>query len=215
LRSAELTPKPHAEAADRGVATTERKPMSADKPAQPDPTGEEEPKPQEESTPEEDLLTRQTTVRETRRLFVEEPAVVPEEADLHQVALLCAERRGVHTVAVVDEQGRLSGVIPLRLLLDELFLHVAPEEILAEVLRAGNIEELGKISRAGRAGEFMQRPVYVTLDDTVKEVFVRMHVNNLEGLPIVNEEMRPVGYVGRFELLRVWLRTHPRHAGVT
>jgi CBS domain-containing protein len=61
----------------------------------------------------------------------------------------------------------------------------------------------------------MQRPVYVTLDDTVKEVFVRMHVNNLEGLPIVNEEMRPVGYVGRLELLRVWLRTHPRHAGGT
>jgi CBS domain-containing protein len=187
--------------------------MSADKPAGPDPTGEEEPKPQDEPTPEEDLLTRQTTVRETQRLFAAEPAVVPEDADLHEVALLCADRRGVHTVAVVDEQGRLAGIIPLRLLLDELFLHVAPEEILAEIMITDNVEELGKISRAGTAGKFMERPVYVTMDDTIKQVFVRMHVNNLEGVPIVNEEMRPVGYLGRSQLLQVWLQTHPRHAG--
>jgi len=187
--------------------------MSIEDAARPGPAHEEGREPQEEPTPEEDLLTRQTTVSEASRLFGEKPVVIPEEADLHLVALQSAERPGVQTVAVVDDQGRLSGVIPLRLLLDELFLHVAPEEILTEILVRDNVEELGKISRAGAAREFMQQPAYVTMDDTMKDVFVRMHENNLEGLPIVNEEMRPVGYVGRLELLRVWLRTHPRRAG--
>lgn len=186
--------------------------MSADEPAQPQTGDEDEPKRREEWTPEEDRLTKQTTVREAWRLFAEKPTVVSEDADLHQVAFRCTERQGAPTLAVVDRQGRLSGIIPLRLLLDELYLHVAPEEILAGVMVTHRVDELGRISRAGTAGEFMLSPVYVTMDDTVKDVFVRMRVNNLEGLPIVNAEMRPVGYVGRFDLLRVWLRTHPRHA---
>lgn len=184
--------------------------MSADDRAQSESADEEEPERREEPTPEEDRLTRQTTVREACRFFTGKPAVIPADADLRQVALLCAERPGVHTLAVVDGQGRLTGIIPLRLLLDELFLHVAPEEILADVLTTHRVDELGRLSRAKTAGEFMLDPVYVTMDETVKAVFVRMRDKELGGLPIVNEEMRPVGYVGQFELLQVWLRTHPR-----
>jgi CBS domain-containing protein len=184
--------------------------MSADDEVRSKPADDEEPVRLEGPTPEEDRLTRQTTVREAWRLVSEKPAVAPDDAGLRQVALVCAERPGVHTLAVVDSQGRLTGIIPLRLLLDELFLHVAPEEILADATVTHRVDELGRLSRAKTAGEFMLDPVYVTMDDTVKDVFVRMHDNELEGLPIVNEEMRPVGYVGQFELLQVWLRTHLR-----
>src|SRR4030065_649756 len=60
-----------------------------------------------------------------------EPCVVGEEVDLLGVCERLGEAPGVDTVAVVDEARRLVGVIPMRLLLDGLFLHVAPEEFLA------------------------------------------------------------------------------------
>jgi CBS domain-containing protein len=54
----------------------------------------------------------------------------------------------------------------------------------------------------------MEPPVYVALDDSVKDAFGRMHEHKLEGLPIVDEAMRPVGYLDRFQLLEVWIREH-------
>jgi CBS domain-containing protein len=123
-------------------------------------------------------------------------------------------RRGVRTAAVVDAEGQLVGIIPLRLLLDELFFRVCPEEFISESLETGRMEELGRMVLAERAGELMQPSVYVTLDETVRDAFCRMHDEKLEGLPIVDQGMRPVGYLDRFQLLEVWIREHrPRVGG--
>jgi len=35
-----------------------------------------------------------------------------------------------------------------------------------------------------------------------------MHDEDLEGLPIVDAEMRPSGYLERLELIKVWLQEH-------
>jgi CBS domain-containing protein len=85
---------------------------------------------------------------------------------------------------------------------------------MSEILERGRMEEVGRMVLAERAGELMEPPVYVTLDDTVRDAFSRMHDHKLEGLPIVDEGMRPVGYLDRFQLLEVWLRAHrPRVSG--
>jgi CBS domain-containing protein len=168
----------------------------------------------EPGPPEADVLTKMTRISEARNLAGDVPCVVPEDMDLKEVARRMWRRRGVRTAAVVDAEGRLAGVIPLRLLLDELFFLLVPEEFIAEILERGRVEEVGKMVLAERAGELMQPPVYVTLDDTVRDAFCRTHEHKLEGLPIVDGEMRPVGYVDLFQLLEVWIREHrPRVSG--
>ena len=159
-----------------------------------------------------DSITRGTSVGEALGRVGIEACVVYEENDLFHAAESMAACLGTQTVAVVDEDGRLVGVIPMRLLLAELYLHVAPEEFLVGMRAFENIEEFGKISRAQKAKELMQPPVYVTMADSAREAFVKMHESKLEGLPVVDEEMKVVGYLDRLQLVRLWLQKHPKWA---
>ena len=162
---------------------------------------------------EADVIARRTSVREAVGRVGIEPCVVGEEVDLLGVCERLGEAPGVDTVAVVDEARRLTGVIPMRLLLDGLFLHVAPEEFLADLRVMEGVEEFGKLSRAHSARDLMQPAVYVTLDDSVREAFSRMHERRLEGLPVVDKDMRVVGYLDRLQLIRLWLQKHRRETG--
>jgi len=173
---------------------------------------EERPSKGEGGLPEADVLTKKTRISEARSLVGDAPCVVPQDMDLKEVPRQVWRRRGVRVVAVVDTEGRLVGVIPLRLLLDELFFHVAPEEFISDIRKRERIEEIGRMVRAHTAGELMQPPLYVTLDGTVKDAFILMHDQDVGGLPIVDDEMRPVGYLDRLQLLEVWIREHPSQA---
>jgi CBS-domain-containing membrane protein len=162
---------------------------------------------------EADLITQRTSVREALGWVGAEPCVVDEDADLLRICERLGEGPAVQTVAVVDRAGRLTGIIPLRLLLDELFLRVAPEEFLSGLRGMEGIEEFGRISRARTARDLMQPAVYVTMDDSVREAFSRMHEQRLEGLPVVDKDMHVVGYLDRVQLIRLWLQKHRREGG--
>lgn len=163
---------------------------------------------------EADLVTQRTLVREALGRVRAEPCVVDEGADLVHICERLSEAPGVQTVAVTDKAGRLSGIIPVRLLLDELFLHVAPEEFLSGLRAMEGVEEFGKLSRARVARDLMQPAAYVTMDDSVREAFSRMHEQRLEGLPIVDKDLCVVGYLDRLQLIRLWLQKHRREGGV-
>ena len=160
------------------------------------------------------LITQRTLVREALGPMGAGPCVVDEGADLLRICEQLGEGPAVQTVAVVDKAGRLTGIIPLRLLLDELFLRVAPEEFLLGLRGMEGIEEFGRISRARTARDLMQPAVYVTMDDSVREAFSLMHERRLEGLPIVDKDMRVVGYLDRLQLIRLGLPKHRREGGV-
>lgn len=151
-------------------------------------------------------VTKHTLVREALERAGKQPCRVREDEPLASVAELLGEAPGVHTVAVVDRDGRLVGIIPMRILLDDLFLRLAPEDFLVGMREMTGVEEFGRISRAEKAGELMEEPKFVHMDDTVRDAFTRMHEEQLEGLPIVDESMKVVGYLDRFQLLRLWLR---------
>lgn len=158
-----------------------------------------------------DLLSKGTPVSHALALLGIRPCVVPPDASIEAVAQAVAACRGVNTVAVTDAEGRLAGVIPVRVLLDEVFLHIAPEEFLREMHGEDvDLEEMGRITRARTAAELMQEPVSVTPEETVRDAFVRMHERRLEGVPVVDREGRPVGYLDRLQLLRLWLQARGR-----
>jgi len=160
------------------------------------------------SEEEADTITRETFVSEAIGLVGISTCIVKEDDDLLQVTEAMAANLGTDTATVVDEQGRLVGVIPMHLLLAELYLHVAPEEFLVGMRAFENIEEFGKISRAQTAGELMQPPVYLTTEDSARDAFVKMHENKLDSLPVVDEEMHVVACLSRLQLVRLWLHKH-------
>jgi CBS domain-containing protein len=162
---------------------------------------------------EADLITQRTTVREALGTDATRPCVVEEGADLLRICERLGETPGVDVVAVVDDARRLSGIIPVRLLLDELFLHVAPEDFLNDLRAMEGVEEFGKLSRARSARDLMQPAVYVTMDESVRDAFGRMHERRLEGLLIVDREMHVVGYLSRLQLIQLWLQKHGREPG--
>jgi CBS-domain-containing membrane protein len=164
------------------------------------------------SEEEADTITRDTSVGEALGRVGISACVVKEEDDLLQVAESMAASLGTHTAAVVDEQGCLVGVIPMHLLLAELYLHVAPEEFLVGMRAFENIEEFGKISRARTAKELMQSPIYLTTEDSARNAFIRMHENKLDSLPVVDKEMRVVACLSRLQLVRLWLHKHQEWA---
>lgn len=157
---------------------------------------------------EADVITRETPVGQAVGRLGIGPCIVGEEDTLLEVTEALAARPGTHTAAVVDAEGRLAGIIPMRLVLSELFLRVAPEEFLVGMRELEDIEEFGKISRARTARELMRAPISISMDDTVREAFCRMHENKLEGLPIIDENERVTGYLDRLQLMRLWLQTH-------
>ncbi len=85
---------------------------------------------------------------------------------------------------------------------------MAPEEFLTDIMDRERMEEYARMVKANTAGELMEEPVYVTAKDTIGDAFACMHDHHLAGLPVVDEEMRPTGYLDRLELVRVWLQEH-------
>ena len=176
-------------------------------------TGDKEEPPSSRPLREEaDTITRDTSVSEALGRVGISACVVREEDDLLQVTESMAANLGTDTAAVVDKDGCLLGVIPLRLLLAELYLHVAPEEFLVSMRAFKNIEEFGKISRARTAKELMEPPACVTMEDSVREAFTRMHEHKLDSLAVVDKEMRVVACLSRLQLVRLWLQKHQEWA---
>ena len=173
-------------------------------------SGEETPMARDDMNAGDSEITRRTLVREAMEMAGGDGCVVSEGEELAAVSDKLAGSPGVHTVAVVDGQSCLVGVIPMRLLVDGLFLDVAPEEFLVGMRDIEDVEEFGRISRARTAGELMEEAAYVTMDDTVREAFSRMHERKLDGLPVVDEGMKVLGYLDLMQLLRLWLSRHGR-----
>lgn len=168
----------------------------------------EEQAPERPRDEEADVITRETPVGQALGRLGIGPCIVGEDDTLTEVTEALAAKPGTHTAAVVDDEGHLVGIIPMGLLLSELFLYVAPEEFLVGMREMEDIEKFGKISKARTAKELMQPAVCVSMADSVREAFARMHENKLEGVPIVDESEKVVGYLDRLQLMRLWLQTH-------
>jgi CBS domain-containing protein len=155
-------------------------------------------------TPES--ITQATTIAEADTILRMEPVIVHAGDSLRTVAEAAVENTGCRVIAVVDGDGRLSGVIPVRALVNDIFLKIVPEEFLGEILDLEGALKYAEHIRARTARDIMRPPVSVHREETVRDAFERMHAAKLNGLPITDEDERVVGYVDQLELLLVWVR---------
>lgn len=166
---------------------------------------EETPEPAPRRLAEEGRLSRSTLVEDVDRLLQLKPTVVREDEPIHAVARKMAQAPNIRTLCVVDHQDRLVGLIPGHELGEDILFHIMPEEFLREVVEMADVEEFVDRTRARLARDAMKPPVWVGPRDTVLEVFKRMHDADVDGVPIVDEELHVTGYVNLVEFLRLWL----------
>ena len=164
----------------------------------------------DERTPES--ITQATPIAEADTILRMEPVVVRAGASLHSVAEAAVENTGCRVIAVVDDDETLVGVIPIRVLVNDIFLKIVPEEFLGEVLDYEGALKYAEHLGARTAGDIAGRPVSVRRDETVRDAFERMHAAKLNGLPITDDSNQVVGYVDQLELLLVWVRASGREA---
>ncbi|MCL4458632.1 MAG: CBS domain-containing protein [Chloroflexi bacterium] len=160
------------------------------------------------------FITKSTSIGEADKFLSLAPIVVEEDLPIYQIAQRVAEHPGTRLIAVVDQDQKLVGVISVTALCELVFFHVLPEDFFADVTDYEKLEEFAKRARVHVAKDLMHRPVWVTRDDLVKDAFERMHVARLEGLPIVDEGKRVIGYIDMLELLLVWLRAEKAYRDV-
>jgi CBS domain-containing protein len=163
---------------------------------------------QREPTPES--ITQQTTIAEADRLLRIGPVSVRLTDSLEHLAEVAVENPSARVLSVVDPDGRLIGLVPIRVLVNDIFLKVVPEEFLGEILDYEAVLKYAAHVGARTAGDIMVPPVSVHPDETVRDAFQRMHEHRLNGLPITDAEERVVGYIDQLELLVVWLRATGR-----
>ena len=155
-------------------------------------------------------ITQQTPIAEADRLLRIGPVVVHAGDSLKQLAELAVENAACRVLSVVDESGRLVGLIPVRVLVNDIFLKIVPEEFLAEIADYQAVLQYAAHVGARTCGQIMSEPVSVHPDETVRDAFERMHAHRLYGLPITDEDERVVGYIDQLELLLVWVRATGR-----
>jgi CBS domain-containing protein len=160
-------------------------------------------------TPES--ITQTTPIAEADTLLRMEAVVVRAADSLASVAQAAVDNTGCRVIAVVDDDQQLTGVIPVRVLVNDIFLKIVPEEFLGEILDYQAALKYAEHLGARTAGDIMLAPTSVRRDESVRDAFERMHAAKLNGLPIIDERNQVVGYVDQLELLLVWVRATGRH----
>jgi len=165
--------------------------------------------PQELSPPAlrpEWIILRDTPIENVKAIMGLEPTIIGPEASLNDVAQAMLVHPRVHVASVVAEDGRLVGLINLKILADDLFFHIIPEEFIAESTDIEKMMAFADKTRIRTAGDAMIPPVWVKHGETVKNAFKRMHANGLPGLPVVDDRYHVIGYINLLELLAICLQ---------
>jgi CBS domain-containing protein len=151
------------------------------------------------------MVHRDTPIEEVAHTLELHPAQVSPNLPLDQAAQAMLAHPRVHVVCVVNDEGRLVGILDLRTLADDLFFHILPEEFLSEVTDLDDVLRFAEKSGMRTVGDAMKPPVWVKRRETVKDAFIRMHEHGLSGLPVVDDRYQVVGYVNLLELMAVCL----------
>jgi CBS domain-containing protein len=145
-------------------------------------------------------LARQTTVAACQALLEIEPLIVGLGEDLHEILRRSAAQPATRLIGVVDDAGRLVGVLPILRLAESVVAHVVPEALLADIADIADVARFGHAVEARTAADVMLEPASIRPAGTLGEAFRLMHQRRLSGLYVVDDDGRPTGYLDLLEL---------------
>jgi len=156
-------------------------------------------------------ITQASTVGEVARLLRgTDPVTVRAGDALRAVAMRSVRHPECGVLCVVDDDGRLVGLIPVTQLVQDIFVKIVPEEFLSHIDRAAQALDYAERLGARTAADIMAPPVAVRPDETVRDAFRKLHESELAGLPVVDATGRVTGYLDELELLLTWVEASGR-----
>ncbi len=141
---------------------------------------------------------KRVKVSDIRSLITKEASVVHPEDPLTRVAEEIVRDPKTRSVYVVDDEGKLLGIITVNLLIQFLYYPYIPVDLISYELPF-------LLSREPKAGDIMQPPVWARDDESITDVLVKMFKHGLQELPVVDEEMRVIGDLNVLEFIDAWL----------
>ena len=145
-------------------------------------------------------LARQTTVAECQKLLAIEPLLVTVGDDLLLVMRRASTQPQTRLIGIVNDAGRIVGVLPILRLAESVVARVVPESLLADITDVADVARFGHAVEARVVGDVMLEPATIRGDATILEAFRLMHHRHLSGLYVVDPDDRPTGYLDLLEL---------------
>ncbi len=139
---------------------------------------------------------RDLLVEDVHETMIGKPAVVREDAILKDAVDAITQNMISRKVYVVDEEGKLKGVITIKTLLRQV-------GYLVGVRETGVMSFFKFLSGVFKenVGEFMEKPVTVTNRHKVLDALQMMVEHHLNDLPVIDDEDRIVGELNSLEIL--------------
>ena len=152
-------------------------------------------------------ITRQSTVAEIRDYLGPRPAaaVHPETPAVDAVRLFC-RHRDINTLAVVDAENQLVGLLEIGRLIDDILADVLPEGYTKDLMDLERmLDATFLLAVHDTVGEMMTEAVSISFQDTAEDAFLTLHSNGLRGIPIVDEAGKVQSYLGLLEFMTLWM----------
>jgi len=149
-------------------------------------------------------MVESVKIKDMRMLVTSYSGFVNKQASLDDIAKMFIADPGLKSIYVVDDEQKLVGRITLKKLIKHEFMNLIPSSF--EYFDA--LEFIGDKS----AQELMIPPYYVKDNDTLKTAFVKMYENNLEELPVVDDDIHLIGNIDLIELLTILIEKKEQKA---
>ena len=143
-------------------------------------------------------------IKDMRMLVSPYSVFVNKHETLDDIAKMFIADPSLKSVYVVDDKQQLVGSITLRKLIKHEFMNLIPTSF--EYFDA--LEFIGSKS----AEDIMIAPFFIKDDDTLKTAFIKMYENDLEELPVVDDNLHLIGNLNLIELLTILIEKKEQKA---
>ncbi len=150
-------------------------------------------------------MIKEIKIKDMRMLVTPYPTFVDKDATTDDVAKMLIANPRLKTIYVVDNELRLLGGITLKRLIRQEFSDLLPN----------NFEYFGTLDFIGKntAFDMIERLVYVKEEDTLKTAFLKMYENELDELPVVDNNLKLIGNIDLLELLTILIEKKEQESG--
>ena len=150
-------------------------------------------------------LARHTPVSACQQRLAIDMLLVGPGDDLLVVIRRSAAQPETRLIGVVDQAGKLIGVLPIERLAESVVARVAPEALLTDITDIVDVARFGHSVEARAVRDVMVEPAVVLSDATVDQAFRQMHLRGLSGLYVADINGHPTGYLDLLELVLLYV----------
>jgi CBS domain-containing protein len=149
-------------------------------------------------------MVEKVKIKDMRLLVTPYSGFVDKQASLDDIAKMMIANPRLKSIYVLDDKLKLVGRVTLKKLIKHEFMNLLPSSF--EYFDA--LDFIGNKT----AEEIMTAAFYVKDDDTLKTAFVKMYENDLEELPVVDDNLHLIGNIDLIELLTILIEKKEQKA---